>query len=295
VETNPIEVEESITSVPHVPVLSGNLEPEVLHLGQTWYNPSTGTASRVEAVDEFGTLGWVEHEEDSAESAVKPAEGWSPIVTPIIEELVSNLPTEVLASVVEEFSTGVPIEISDISNIHISRVDETCGYIGEVPENKEPDIYAGVEEIELTGGTLYLAVKRGSEISVTDFVTTIQVLISPSEPTPERETDIYTFSKVYSEAVAYWLAQKNSEYIDVEFEESEITAIAEPENLPSPEEIKAMLENQQKLRTKAGFKKPKMVKDEKESAQVLRTLAKKKEKNRARNKNSAKSRSKNRK
>jgi hypothetical protein len=181
-----------------------------------------------------------------------------------------------------EITLASPVEspVEDtVSILAVPHVEPSAVVVEEEPESL---IYSSVEEIKLTGGMLYAAVKPGSTLQVTDFVTTIQILVSPSDSTSERDTDIYTFGKTYEEAVTYWSGQSQSEYIDVEVEKTEFSEDGLAPNPPS-------------MRNLPGFKKPKQVGNASESQLILRSLEKKKEKNRSRNKASKKSRAKNRK
>lgn len=193
---------------------------------------------------------------------------------------------------IDEVNKVLPINEEDIANIHISRVDETCGYgsygppivneeqlvvAEDIPVKDYADIYEGVEEIDLEDGTVFIAVKRGSAIQVDrtedNFIRLI-VLGNANQDAPVTST--FTFPPIYIEAKQYWLANR-SEFIDVEVEEITDIYTTKPLTGKDPK----------------GYRKSKNIKAS-QLQQVSNQIKNRIEKNRAKTKQAKKSRTVNR-
>jgi hypothetical protein len=195
---------------------------------------------------------------------------------PEIEDAIivsEALTPEVINSVVQEITNGVPIVVTD----EIEEEDD--------PLVPSPYVYSGVEEVPLLGGILYVAIKHGSAVEITTLPSAQIKIVVTTEGVANAELlqpVEFVFEPTFVEAKEFWEATV-CPYIDTEVEPLEGYTTAQPQAANGPGRIPQ------------GFRKTKRAGSDSEVACILKGLANNKAKNRSKNKAAKKSRAKNRK
>jgi hypothetical protein len=162
-------------------------------------------------------------------------------------------------------------------DLPIEGIDETAQELSDM------SIYAGVEELPIVGGSVYIAVKKGYELvisnSVIDEVPHIKIYVNKDGV----HYGVHEFLPMYPSALEYW-NNTTSEFIDVEVEQFESGIPGAGTTGPSKVNGRPV----------PGFRRARNVKDLREVNLAMRTLENKKQANRKKNKMAKKSKAKNR-